>query len=98
MALITGRKILQDDSEARIVKWGEDIILEKYSGTDKEYCIPSNVTLVGNEAFKDNATIEKVIIPEGVIKIYHNVFKNCKRLHKEVFLMINGYCFFTVTD
>lgn len=39
MALITGKEILKNDSEARIVKWDDNIILEKYSGTDKEYSI-----------------------------------------------------------
>ena len=78
--MITGKKILRDDHEARIVKWDDEIIFEKYSGTDKEYSIPSNVTIVGGAAFQDNATIEKVIVPEGVVSM-GDAFKNCKRLH-----------------
>ncbi|MDE7265497.1 MAG: leucine-rich repeat protein, partial [Clostridia bacterium] len=62
--------------------------LTKYSGTEKEVIIPAdkNVTTIGEEAFKDNTTMEVVIIPATVTSIDVKAFLNCTAL-KEVYFI-----------
>lgn len=59
-----------------------------YSGEESDIIIPSeiegvSVTEIGNSAFCGNSLIEKVIIPDSVIKIGKFSFEDCKKL-KEV--------------
>jgi len=60
-----------------------------YSGTDEEVTIPSvigdyNTVSVGFNAFKDNTSIKKIVIPEGVTEIQGNAFFGCTNLETVV--------------
>ena len=56
--------------------------LVKYNGTEKEVVIPSEVNIIGREAFA-NSNITKVIIGSNVKEIKNKAFKECNEL-KEV--------------
>lgn len=60
-----------------------------YNGTYSKIIIPSKftkggneytVTIIGDQAFRDNTTIVSVVIPNTVTEIESNAFRNCKNL------------------
>lgn len=59
--------------------------LTDYHGTGGTVVIPANknIMTIGEEAFKDNDNIVKIIIPKTVTQISEDAFKNCTAL-KEV--------------
>ena len=64
---------------------GESVTLTKYSGSDTEVIIPSElggkpVTAIGEDAFFKNKTITGVKIPEGVTSIGNSAFSYCNSL------------------
>ena len=65
-------------------EYGDDYILEQYTGNDKNVVIPSGVFWIWSKAFSDNTTIESVTIPEGVKYISSSAFRNCTNLKKVV--------------
>ena len=60
----------------------EKTVLIKYPAgkTEAEYVIPESVTSVGNEAFRNCASISKVTIPNSVKYIGWGAFYNCNAL------------------
>ena len=63
--------------------------IKSYSGSAAEVEIPSaiggyNTVSIGVNAFKDNTSIKKVIIPEGVTEIQPNAFSGCTNLETVV--------------
>ncbi len=63
-------------------------VLNKYSGNDKVVEIPSTVTSLGDMAFYDCASVEKVIIGDHVSSIGNFCFYGCENL-KEVVISDN---------
>ncbi|WP_022777185.1 leucine-rich repeat protein [Butyrivibrio sp. AE3009] len=65
---------------------GTNATITAYTGSDEKVDIPAviddqyTVTAIGNNAFKSNATIKSVNIPEGVVSIGTYSFQNCKAL------------------
>ena len=55
-------------------------VLVKYTGTDKEVTIPDYITVIGEEAFFENTTLERIEIPESVEEIRHHAFYGCSSL------------------
>lgn len=55
-------------------------ILTKYSGSEQIVKIPSNVTVIGQDAFSGNPVITSVEIPFSVTRIDNNAFSNCINL------------------
>ncbi len=55
--------------------------LIKYLGNEKEIIIPSRATILYSNVFKDNPTIERIIIPSSVSAIDFAAFDNCPNLH-----------------
>lgn len=80
----------------------ESILITKYNGTDAQIIVPSEieglpVSEIAAKAFKDNKTIESVVIPDTVRKINASCFSNCENL-KNVTISKNikeipAYCF-----
>ena len=60
----------------------KDGVLVKYTGNAPDVIIPSNVTEIGKEAFKDNRNIKSVIITDNVTVIGDSAFENCYNLEK----------------
>ena len=58
-------------------------VLVKYTGTDTEVTIPAHITVIGEEAFFENTTLERIEIPAGVEEIRHHAFYGCSNL-KEI--------------
>ena len=61
--------------------------LSKYKGQDEVAEIPafigkSKVAVIGEGAFKKNAVIRQVIIPDTVTQIEDSAFYNCKKLEQ----------------
>lgn len=50
-------------------------VLTKYTGTATEVTIPSTVTAIGNDAFRDKKNIVKITIPSSVTSIGANAFQ-----------------------
>lgn len=61
---------------------------ETINGEDNVVIFPSdlNVMTIGEDAFRDNKVIKKVIIPKTVTQIDANAFKGCTALEKVYFL------------
>ncbi|MGI6179283.1 leucine-rich repeat domain-containing protein [Butyricicoccus intestinisimiae] len=64
---------------------GDGVTITKYSGSDTEVIIPSElggkpVTAIGEDAFYRNKTITSVKIPEGVTSIGEYAFSSCDSL------------------
>lgn len=55
-------------------------IIRYPEGRSGDYTIPSNVTIIGNFAFKGCAGLTNVIIPNGVTSIGELAFSRCKNL------------------
>lgn len=58
--------------------------LTSYTGTDEEVAIPEGVTRISRDAFKDNATMKRVILPESCDYIQYAVFSTCTSLEEAV--------------
>ncbi|MBR2846435.1 MAG: leucine-rich repeat protein, partial [Solobacterium sp.] len=66
------------------------IVIRKYIGSDAEVGIPEEINgypveFIDYEAFKDNKTLVKVVVPSTVTDIYRNAFEGCTSLN-EVYL------------
>ena len=57
-------------------------ILRKYIGFAKEITIPKQVKCIGEHAFMDNHSVERIYVPDGV-RIEEHAFHGCKAL-KEI--------------
>ncbi len=57
-------------------------VLRKYVGFAKEITIPKQVKCIGDHAFMDNYSVERIYVPDGV-KIEEQAFQGCKSL-KEI--------------
>ena len=55
-------------------------MLTKYNGISTSVIIPSNVTCIATDAFRDNNHIVSVVIPDSVTKIEPYAFWNCSAL------------------
>ncbi|MBQ7521719.1 MAG: leucine-rich repeat domain-containing protein [Clostridia bacterium] len=63
--------------------WVNDVgILRKYIGFSKEITIPKQVRCIGEHAFMDNHSVERIYVPDGV-RIEEYAFQGCKAL-KEI--------------
>lgn len=61
-----------------IIRGGE---LKAYRGLPKDVVIPDNITVIGSNAFRGQA-ITSVNIPDSVIDIKENAFRDCRALEK----------------
>lgn len=55
-------------------------MLESYNGEEVDVTIPSNVIIIGPEAFKNCIGLKSVTIPESVAKIGRCAFYRCENL------------------
>ena len=62
--------------------------LTDYNGVGGVVTIPTdmNIWYIGEEAFKDNDNITKIIIPESVMQINSRAFMNCSALEEVYFI------------
>lgn len=63
------------------------VTITKYIGNDANVSIPekiygTDVTILGDSAFKDNTSIQSVTIPDTVTDIMNSAFYGCKNLEK----------------
>lgn len=61
------------------------LTITAYHGADKAVVIPNEidgykVTVIGDEAFRDNTTMTSIVIPEGITGIGNNAFYGCNKL------------------
>ena len=54
-------------------------VLVNYAGNDIEVVIPNGVTEIAKDAFFENKKIASVIIPDSVVKIGSQAFRNCTK-------------------
>ena len=57
--------------------------LTSYTGTDEEVIVPEGVTRIGRDAFKNNTTIRRVVLPESCNYIQYAIFTTCTNLEEE---------------
>ena len=58
--------------------------LVAYKGESENPQIPSGVTSIGSNAFKDNSTVKTVELPNSVSSIFSGAFSNCSSLERIV--------------
>ncbi len=68
---------------------GGGITISKYIGTDADVIIPAqidgkDVTEIGTSAFYWNEDVVSVIMPDSVLTILHDAFRQCSSLHTVV--------------
>ena len=65
-----------------------NMILTRYYGSDETVIIPDdeNVMYIGEEAFEDNTTMKRVVIPRTVVEISERAFLNCTALEEVYFI------------
>ena len=59
-----------------------DGVLVSFNGDDTNVVVPSNVTTIGKDAFRENERIESVVVSEGVKVIDEGSFYYCSNLKK----------------
>ena len=74
-AVVTNN-VVSNESDFEIVNG----ILQKYNGPGGNVIIPSNVTMIGTDAFSMNSDIISVTIPYGVTRIGDGAFSICSNL------------------
>lgn len=57
----------------------QKITLVKYFGTEREYCISSQVSVIGESAFR-RSNVRYLTIPNSVCEIKKDAFRECKNL------------------
>lgn len=69
------------------VGWNETI-LDENGNEIKALVLPDdmNIMYIGEEAFKNDTTIEYVVIPKTVVQIQQDAFENCTNLKKVYFI------------
>ena len=55
-------------------------VLQKCRTDKKQFTVPDGVWTIGKDAFRDNMSLEKVILPPSVIRIGTAAFANCRNL------------------
>lgn len=58
----------------------EGTTLIAYNGLDTHVTVPSNITQIGDNAFKGNKALESITFPDGLTLIGNSAFENCKFL------------------
>ena len=71
-----------DDDEIIFVIDGD--ILKKYNGKDEQVTIPDGLKKIASSAFKDNKTLNEVILPTTIETIGQNAFDGCSNLKKVI--------------
>ena len=66
---------LYDKSGITLISYNEDSLLDRFE-------VPDGVTIIGDEAFKGNETIQEVVISDSVKRIGNRAFYGCKNLQK----------------
>lgn len=54
--------------------------LQKCRTDKKQFTVPDGVRIIGKDAFRDNMSLEEVILPPSVIRIGTAAFANCRNL------------------
>ena len=82
--LYTATVILRVQNEFTVSNY----TLTDYNGVGGEVTIPTdmNIWYIGEEAFKDNNNITKIIIPSSVVEIRARAFYNCTALEEVYFV------------
>ncbi|MBQ8352428.1 MAG: leucine-rich repeat protein [Clostridia bacterium] len=68
---------------------GYNEVIKDENGNDiKALVLPTdmNIMYIGEDAFKDDTSVEYVVIPETVVQIQQNAFEGCKNLKKVYFV------------
>lgn len=55
-------------------------VLQKCRTDKKQFTVPDGVWTIGKDAFRDNMSLEEVILPPSVIRIGTAAFANCRNL------------------
>ena len=58
----------------------EKSIIHKYIGNEKNVKIPSNVSMIGDNAFRNCTSITSITIPNSVLEIGYSAFSGCSNL------------------
>lgn len=60
-------------------------ILLKYLGAESRVAVPEGITIIAEEAFAGNETINRVILPESLLEIGQGAFRDCLLLQTIAF-------------
>ena len=88
-----------DTEEVFLIK---DNVLLAYLGDEAEVVLPTGVTKIGNSAFQNNKTIQKITCSDEITSIGDYAFKGCKSLTEFRFddslVYIGQYAFYECTS
>jgi len=81
------QNICADESEFKLQKTADGFTIYEnklvgYIGNDEIITLPDSVTEINREAFSNNLTIKKVIIPANIVKIGESAFQKCNSLEE----------------
>lgn len=60
-------------------------LLLKYLGAESRVAVPEGITVIGEEAFAGNETIDRVILPDSLLEIGSGAFRDCALLQSIAF-------------
>ena len=78
------------EDESDFEKSPDGLTLIKYTGSETDVKVPDGVEIIGEGAFKGNATVETVSLPGTVTEIQNEAFAKCTALKKVTIRNENG--------
>lgn len=78
------------EDESDFEKSPDGLTLVKYTGSETDVKVPDGIEIIGDGAFKGNATVETVSLPGTVTEIQNEAFAKCTALKKVTIRNENG--------
>ena len=75
-----GNNLLSSENGVLYDRQGTALLLYPVGRTDIEYTVVPGVSSIGERAFRGNASLELVVLPQGLVEIKESAFEGCASL------------------